>query len=306
MSRILRIGTRRSPLALIQTRHVMKELCDAHNWSQSRIEIVEFDVKGDQILDRALGDIGGKGLFTQELEVGLHNQSIDMAVHSLKDLPIDMPEGLVISTIPKRENVQDAFVSLNYAHIDELRQGAVVGTSSLRRKAQLLAYRPDLKIVPLRGNVGTRLRKLEQQKELDAIVLAVAGLKRLGLEKRVTQTLPSEIMLPAIGQGALAIETRKDDTQLQDWLLSINCEETSICVATEREFLSALDGSCHTPIAGSANKQGEKILFTGRVLSEDGQVSAQVELSGKTPDIGKEAAEQIKASHPALVQSLQS
>jgi hydroxymethylbilane synthase len=266
----LRIGTRGSPLALAQAEMVRARLAASHAMDPAEIEIRIIKTSGDRIQDRNLADIGGKGLFTKELEEALQSDEIDLAVHSMKDVATRLPDGLVISTILDREDPRDAFISLKYKTIAELPAGAVVGTSSLRRQAQLLATRPDLKVVPFRGNVQTRLGKLADG-VADATFLAVAGLNRLGMASRMTQALPPEVMLPAVAQGAVGIEIRESDQRIAALVAPLDHPVTHDAVRCERAFLLRLDGSCRTPIAGHATIDAAGTLtFSGEVLSPDG------------------------------------
>lgn len=264
-----RIGTRGSPLALAQAREVRRRLAQAHNLPESEFEIVTITTSGDRIQNRPLSEAGGKGLFTKEIEEALLAGTIDLAVHSAKDMPTILPDGLVIAAFPPREDVRDAFISSRYAALDALPAGAIVGTSSLRRQAQVLRRRPDLRVVGLRGNVETRLRKLEGG-DADATLLACAGLNRLGLQQRITSPIPSDVMLPAVAQGAIAIEIRAGDDATAALLGSINHEETALCVTAERAFLARLDGSCRTPIAGLATLSSGRLRLLGEILTPDG------------------------------------
>lgn len=261
------IGTRNSKLALWQTNYVAEQL--RKTYPRLQIEIVEIMTKGDKILDVPLAKIGGKGLFTKELEVDLISGKIDLAVHSLKDMPTQLPEGLALGAVTKRLHSGDAFVSNKYASLEELPQGAVVGTSSLRRKAQLLHHRPDLQIKDLRGNVQTRLAKLDQG-DYDAIVLAVAGLKRLGYEQRILEVLPQSVCLPAVGQGALAIEVRAEDEDVKELLKFLDDEDTRIATTAERAFLALLEGGCQVPVGVYAEVKGNELKAEGIIASLDG------------------------------------
>ena len=242
----IRIGTRSSALALWQANHVADTL--RKHYPQCKIELVHHSTKGDRILEKPLAEIGGKGLFTEELEASMRDGSIDLAVHSLKDMPTELPEDLVLGAITERETPCDALVSPKYKTLDQLPQGAKVGTSSLRRQAQLLNRRPDLQISVLRGNVQTRLNKLETE-NFDAIVLAEVGLKRLGLESVITQTFTSDEIIPAVGQGALGIECRKDDAEMLDMLTVLHDDNTMWATRGERSFLRQLEGGCQVPWA---------------------------------------------------------
>ncbi|MBK0096888.1 hydroxymethylbilane synthase [Erwinia sp. S63] len=268
LNKIFRIATRQSPLALWQAQYVQQRLMAAHPGVQ--VELVPMVTKGDIILDTPLAKVGGKGLFVKELELAMLENRADLAVHSMKDVPVDFPEGLGLVTICEREDPRDAFVSNLYNSIDELPQGAIVGTSSLRRQCQLSARRPDLIIRSLRGNVGTRLGKLDAG-EYDAIILAAAGLKRLNLEDRIRQAMPAEISLPAVGQGAVGIECRLDDHQLITLLQALNHADTDVCVRAERAMNTRLEGGCQVPIGSFAVLEDNQLWLRGLVGSPDGQ-----------------------------------
>lgn len=291
----MRIGTRGSPLALAQAHEVRDRLARAHTLPPDQIHIHVIKTSGDQILDRPLADVGGKGLFTKEIEDALLSNEIDLAVHSMKDMQTELPEGLMIGAVLEREDVRDAFISLKFANLDELPRGAVVGTSSLRRQAQLLFLRPDLSVVGFRGNVQTRLRKL-QEGVADATFLAVAGLKRLALQDRITSAIDTAQMLPAVAQGAIAIEIRERDAATASIVAPLNDKPTAIAVSAERAFLARLEGSCRTPIAGHAEVGNGAVHFRGQVLSPDGAVSYAVERRGATTEaikLGVHAADEI-------------
>ncbi|MDV5063258.1 hydroxymethylbilane synthase [Veillonella sp. YH-vei2232] len=277
MRTIIKIGTRKSALALWQAEYVGSEL--KRLYPHITVELVHFDTKGDQILEKPLAEIGGKGLFTAELEAAMHNGDIDLAVHSLKDMPTDLPAGLVLGAISKREEPYDALVSPKYKTLDQLPEGARVGTSSLRRQAQLLHVRPDLQISVLRGNVQTRLRKLEDE-NLDAIVLAQAGLKRLELGERITQTFTADEMIPAVGQGALAIECREDDTEMLEMLARINDESTRQAVEGERSFLRQLNGGCQVPMGVHGTIHKGQLTLKAIISSLDGRTVYEGEITG--------------------------
>lgn len=283
--KILKIATRQSPLALWQAEHIRTRLEALH--ANLKVELVTFVTQGDKILDTPLAKIGGKGLFVKELEAALLDGRADLAVHSMKDVPMALPEGLSLAVICEREDPLDAFVSNTYRHFDELPQGAKVGTSSLRRKCQLLKLRPDLNIIDLRGNVGTRLSKLDSG-SYDAIILASAGLKRLGLSERICHTLQPELSLPAVGQGALGLECRETDQAVRDLILPLLHHDTDVCVRAERAFNAYLEGGCQVPIAGYATLNAGQLHIEGRVGSVDSATLLKVELSG-TP----EQAEQL-------------
>lgn len=273
----LKIATRQSPLALWQAEHIRARLQELH--ADLQVELVTFVTQGDKILDTPLAKIGGKGLFVKELEAALLDGRADLAVHSMKDVPMALPEGLSLAVICEREDPLDAFVSNTYASFDELPQGAKVGTSSLRRKSQILKARPDLEIIDLRGNVGTRLSKLDAG-NYDAIILASAGLKRLGLADRIRHTLKPAVSLPAVGQGALGLECRDRDQAVLDLILPLLHAETDVCVRAERAFNAYLEGGCQVPIAGYATLQNGKIAIEGRVGSVDGATLLKAELQG--------------------------
>lgn len=273
----LKIATRQSPLALWQAEHIRARLQELH--ADLQVELVTFVTQGDKILDTPLAKIGGKGLFVKELEAALLDGRADLAVHSMKDVPMALPEGLSLAVICEREDPLDAFVSNSYTSFDELPQGAKVGTSSLRRKSQILKARPDLEIIDLRGNVGTRLSKLDAG-NYDAIILASAGLKRLGLADRIRHTLKPAVSLPAVGQGALGLECRDRDQAVLDLILPLLHAETDACVRAERAFNAYLEGGCQVPIAGYATLQDGKIAIEGRVGSVDGATLLRAELQG--------------------------
>ncbi|MCA4789461.1 hydroxymethylbilane synthase [Acinetobacter towneri] len=264
----LKIATRQSPLALWQAEHIRARLEAMH--ADLTVELVTFVTQGDKILDTPLAKIGGKGLFVKELEAALMDGRADLAVHSMKDVPMALPEGLSLAVICEREDPLDAFVSNHYASFADLPQGAKVGTSSLRRKCQILKARPDIEIIDLRGNVGTRLSKLDDG-QYDAIILASAGLKRLGLEQRIRHTIQPDLSLPAVGQGALGLECRSQDQAVLDLILPLMDADTNVCVRAERAFNAYLEGGCQVPIAGYATLQNGQLQIEGRVGSVDGQ-----------------------------------
>lgn len=278
-ARTLRIGTRGSPLALAQAHEVRARLSAAHGLSEDTIEIRVYKTTGDAIQDRPLAEVGGKGLFTKEIEEALIAREIDLAVHSMKDMQTELPGGLVIGASLPREDVRDAFISLKYSSLADLPEGAVVGTSSLRRQAQIKRIRPDLKVVGFRGNVQTRLRKLSEG-VADATLLACAGLNRLGMADRITAPIEIDQILPAVAQGAIAIEIREDDAETAKLIAALNDAKTAYCVAAERAFLTRLEGSCRTPIAGLAQLNGETLSFRGMVFSVDGERSFEIEREG--------------------------
>ena len=261
----LKIGTRGSPLALYQARETKARLMAAHGMPDEAIEIVVITTTGDRVRDRPLSEIGGKGLFTKEIEEALFAREIDLAVHSMKDMPSELPDGLAIAALLPREDPRDAFLSPVANSILDLALGATVGSSSVRRAAQLRRLRPDLVIVEFRGNVETRLRKLEQG-VAQATLLACAGLNRLGLQDKITAVIPMEMMLPAAAQGCIGIETNADDAAMRDLLAPLNHGDTATAVNCERAFLATLDGSCRTPLAGNAVVENGRILFRGQAL----------------------------------------
>ena len=265
----IRIGTRGSPLALRQANEVRERLVAAHGPNQHVFEICPFKTTGDRIQDRPLADAGGKGLFTKEIEEALLAESVDIAVHSMKDMATELPKGLAVTCILPREDVRDAFISLKAQSLRELPGGSVVATASLRRQAQVKHLRPDVTVVPMRGNVETRLRKLEAG-EADATLLAMAGLKRLGLTHRATCAIPVEDMLPAAAQGAIAIEIRAADEAMARLLTPINDQATALAVTAERAFLAKLEGSCRMPIAALGQLIEGRLSFRGMILSPDG------------------------------------
>ncbi|MFN0219352.1 MAG: hydroxymethylbilane synthase [Hyphomicrobium sp.] len=303
----IRIGTRGSPLALAQAHEVRDRLKSAHDLSDEAISITIIKTTGDQILDRPLAEIGGKGLFTKEIEDALLAHEIDVAVHSMKDMQTALPDGLAIGAVLPREDVRDAFISLRHASLAEIPAGAVVGTSSLRRQAQLLHKRPDLTVVGFRGNVQTRLRKL-QDGVAEATFLAVAGLKRLGLADRITAPVPIDQMLPAVAQGAIGLEIRAGDAETAEWIAPLNDAATALAVTAERAFLARLEGSCRTPIAGYAHLEAGKLVFRGQVLSPDGKKGYEVARSDapeRAIDVGLSAADDVlsKADPDVLARS---
>jgi hydroxymethylbilane synthase len=291
----LRIGTRGSPLALAQAYETRKRLTKALDTSEDSFEVVVISTSGDRILDRPLKEVGGKGLFTKEIEQDMLDGKIDIAVHSMKDMPVEQPDGLTLGCYLPREDVRDAFVSSRYKNVNELPSGSKVGTSSLRRKAQLKFSRPDLEVVEFRGNVQTRLKKLKDG-VATCTFLAMAGLNRLGLEEVAQSTMNPNEMLPAIAQGAIGIEWREEDRQISDILKKIHHEETGQRLNTERAFLAELDGSCQTPIAGLAIIEGSSLKFTGQVLRTDGSESISETAFGDIEDgprLGREMAQKI-------------
>ncbi|WP_323690141.1 hydroxymethylbilane synthase [Rhizobium sp. AN95] len=291
------IGTRGSPLALAQAYETRNRLMSAHGLPEDMFEIVVLSTKGDRITDRALSEIGGKGLFTEELESQLLSGELDIAVHSSKDMPTVLPKGLYLSAFLPREDMRDAFIGRTAPRLLELPQGAVVGSASLRRQALIRRLRPDLSVIIFRGQVETRLRKLEEG-QADATLLAFAGLKRLGMENVPTDILDPKDFPPAPAQGAICVESRIGDTRMDELLSPINDIPTYDAVTCERAFLAALDGSCRTPIAGFATCHGEELHFSGLILTPDGQTSHSVEISGArkdAEDLGRKAGEDVRA-----------
>lgn len=276
MPRTIRIATRKSALALWQAEYVKTRLEAFH--PNINVELVPMVSRGDKLLDSPLAKIGGKGLFVKELETALLENEADIAVHSMKDVPMDFPEGLGLYCICEREDPRDALVSNKYNSIDELPEGAIVGTSSLRRQAQLLTYRPDLTIHFLRGNVNTRLAKLDAN-EYDGIILAAAGLIRLELANRIRSYIPVEMSLPAVGQGAVGIEARTTDTELHELLKPLHHQQTALCVTTERAMNKHLNGGCQVPIAGYALLNNDQLYLRGLVAQPDGQKVLTAEFS---------------------------
>ncbi len=293
---ILRLGTRGSPLALAQARMVRAALAAAHGFDPERIEIQVIRTSGDRIQDRPLAEVGGKGLFTKEIEEALVAGLIDFAVHSSKDMPTVLPPGLMLSAFMERDDPRDAFISRKAKSIADLPRGATVGTASLRRQAMMKRRRPDLVIVPLRGNVETRLRKLDEG-VADATLLALAGLKRLGLADAATAVLDVDEFLPAVGQGAIGIEARAGDSRTRELLGSINHADTFSALAAERAFLAVLDGSCRTPIGGYATISGGKIRFRGMIVKPDGSEAFEAAREGSALDaerLGTDAGGELK------------
>ena len=294
---LIRIGTRGSPLALAQATMVRAALARAHGVAEDAIEITVIRTTGDTIQDRPLSDVGGKGLFTKEIEQALIDGTVDLAVHSAKDMVTVLPAGLVLAACLPREDARDVLVSRAAKSIAELPQGATVGTASLRRQAQLKMLRPDLAVVPLRGNVETRLKKIAEG-VADATILALAGLKRLGLERAAAAVLEPDAFLPAVGQGAIGLETRANDDKTRQLIAPINDPATLIAVTAERAFLAVLDGSCKTPIAGHARIAGAALSFRGLIAKPDGSKSFAAAREGAVIDavaIGADAGRELKA-----------
>ncbi len=290
------VGSRRSKLAMTQTKWVIEQLKKLD--PSYEFEIKEIVTKGDKILDVTLSKVGGKGLFVKEIEQAMLDKEIDMAVHSMKDMPAVLPEGLVIGCIPVREDHRDALISKNHVKFNDLKPGAIIGTSSLRRGAQILAKRPDLEIKWIRGNIDTRLEKLKNE-DYDAIILAAAGLSRIGWARDVvTEFLEPEICLPAVGQGALSIECRGNDQEVLDLLEKFTCPKTSKTVRAERAFLNKMEGGCQVPIAGFAQiNDHDEIIMTALVASPDGKTIFKTQKTGLEPEkVGEEIADHLIAN----------
>ncbi len=277
----LKIGTRGSQLALFQANWVKDQLVQTH--PDLKVTLMKIKTTGDKIQDAPLAKIGGKGLFVKEIEEALLKNRTDLAVHSIKDVPTEFPKGLHLSVITKREDPRDVFISRDGRMLKELAQGAKIGTSSLRRQAQLLRFRSDFELIPLRGNLDTRLKKLKTM-NLDGIVLAMAGVKRLGLEGEITEILPIEISLPAIGQGALGIETRMDDKDVEGQIRFLNDRDSSVAITAERAFLKKLEGGCQVPIAAYAQRIGATLQIDGLVGTVDGKRLLKHHLEGPIED----------------------
>ncbi|AML51331.1 hydroxymethylbilane synthase [Falsihalocynthiibacter arcticus] len=296
----LNIGTRGSPLALAQAYETRARLMAAFDLPEAAFNIVAIKTTGDRVQDRALREIGGKGLFTKEIEEALLDKSIDIAVHSMKDMPVEQPEGLVLSTYLPREDVRDAFISPTVARLADLPLGAVVGTSSMRRHAQLKKVRPDLDVIEFRGNVQTRLKKLSEG-VASCTFLAMAGLNRLGMTHVVASAIEVSEMLPAVAQGAIGIEQRADDVRSSEMLAAIHDIQTGQRLVAERAFLAALDGSCETPIAGLAEISGETLRLRGEIIRPDGSESLSDEISGPIStgaEMGLTLANRLRARAP--------
>jgi hydroxymethylbilane synthase len=292
MSEII-IGTRKSQLAVAQSTLVAEEL--AEKFPDYKFSLKKMSTKGDRIIDRSLIEIGGKGLFIKEIEIALLNQEIDLAVHSLKDMPGEIANEFELIATPQRANPLDVLISKDDRILEELPQGAKIGTGSLRRKAQLLNYRPDLEIVPIRGNIDTRIKKLYSQ-DLDAIVLAAAGLERMGWSDKISQYLEPAISLPAVGQGVLVLEVRSNDDSIKELVKGINHHDTYVRVAAERSFLSYLEGSCKIPIAAYAQIEDDELSIEGMVASLDGSRLLRAKLKGsraEAKELGVKLAQRL-------------
>ncbi|MGB7431016.1 MAG: hydroxymethylbilane synthase, partial [Ahrensia sp.] len=293
----IKIGTRGSPLALAQAHEVRALLSAAHGIAEDTIEICVISTAGDRILDRPLSEIGGKGLFTEELEAQLIDGRIDIAVHSSKDMPTQLPDGLALTAFLKREDPRDAFIGKLAPKLSDMPEGSVIGTSSLRRQALVRRARPDLTVVGFRGNVQTRLRKLSEG-VADATLLANAGLRRLGMADVITDLIDMDVFPPAPGQGAICIEGRSGDARTDALVTPLNDMATQLALQCERAFLGALDGSCRTPIAGHARIDGDTMELKGTVLTPDGSISHDIEMSGPVSDaegLGQRAGDAIRA-----------
>ena len=290
------IGTRGSPLALAQAREVRAKLAKAHALDSERIAIRVLRTSGDAIQDRPLYDVGGKGLFTKEIEEALLAGSIDFAVHSAKDVPTFLPEAAWLAAWLPREDPRDVFISPHARRLQDLKAGAVVGTASLRRQAMVLRLRPDLNVVTFRGNVETRLRKLAEG-QADATILALAGLKRLGLEEKASSIFTFDEVLPSAGQGAIAIESRRDDDRINALLAPINDSDTAVALSAERSFLALLDGTCRTPIGGHCTVDGGRVHFRGIIISPDGREFFETTRDGSRHEasaLGTDAAHELR------------
>jgi len=298
------VGSRRSKLAITQTNWVIEQLKKAG--APFEFEVKEIVTKGDQILDVTLSKVGGKGLFVKEIEAALLNQEIDFAVHSMKDMPAILPNGLTIGAVPPREDARDVLISKDKKSLDQLRKGAIIGTSSLRRSAQLLSIRNDLEIKWIRGNIDTRIDKLNNE-DYDAIILAAAGMKRMGWsEEVVTQFLDTSACVPAVGQGALAIECREVDEELIQYLQLINCSKTNAAVQAERTYLQRMEGGCQVPIAGYAEWIDDEIQLTALVASPNGKTIYKETVKGTDPiEIGNIASNRlIEQGAKALIEEV--
>ncbi|MCO6540130.1 MAG: hydroxymethylbilane synthase [Gilliamella sp.] len=289
----IRIATRKSPLALWQANFVKQQILTNH--PNLTVELIPMVTKGDVLLDSPLSKIGGKGLFVKQLEQAILNNEADIAVHSIKDIPAEFPEGLTLATICKRDDVRDSFISNKYSNIDELPNGAIIGTSSLRRQCQLRAKYPHLQIKDLRGNVGTRLAKLDNQ-QYDAIILASAGLKRLALQDRIKQYIDTDLILPAVGQGAIGIETRADDKKILEILSVLDDKHSRVCIEAERAMNKALQGGCQVPIACYSQLNNNILSLQGLVGRIDGSKIIKGTLEGSITEaekLGKELAKRL-------------
>lgn len=299
-TRPIRIGTRGSRLAMLQAEAVRDALAEKHGFAAEDLEVVAIRTSGDRIRDRPLAEVGGKGLFSKEIERALGAGEVDLAVHSAKDMETFLPDGLTIGAVLAREDPRDALIAHKATSLDGLPEGALVGSASLRREALLKRARPDLRFALLRGNVPTRLQRIEAG-DFDATLLAAAGLRRLGLTERITALLETDDFLPACGQGVVAVECRADDAGIRELLTAIDHRETALALVCERAFLAALDGSCRTPIAGYARPENGHLHFHGKLLSEDGSALCEAGVSGRAEDaeaLGQEAGEEIRSKAP--------
>ena len=277
----IRIGTRGSDLALVQANWVgdrLRSMCP--DWS---VEVVPIKTRGDRMQDISLVEFGGKGIFVKEIEEALLRGDIDMAVHSMKDVPVDLPGGLVIGAVPEREDPRDVLISREGRKIEGLARGARIGTGSLRREMQVRVLMPDIEVVPIRGNIDTRIRKIVTE-NLDGIIIAAAGMKRMGRAAEISQYIPLEVMMPSAGQGVLGIEVREDDDKTRDLISPLNHSDTVVEISAERAFLRHLGGGCQVPIAGIASKQGDTLIIKGLVGSVDGRVMIMDEIRGNSQD----------------------
>lgn len=294
---ILSIGTRGSPLALAQAHLTRDLLCAAHGWAKAQVGIKIIQTSGDMIQDRPLSEVGGKGLFTKEIETALLAKEIDIAVHSGKDMATTLPEGLTIFAALPREDMRDVFLSRENLPLSQTQQSAVIGTASLRRSAQVQLLRPDLTTINFRGNVQTRLRKL-QEGQVAGTLLALAGLKRLGLDRQLNfEILPMQDFLPAVAQGIIVIEGREEDAQTHAWLAPLHCEKTHKALVTERAFLRQLDGSCRTPLAGFAQLIGETLHFKGEAYFNHTRFAVQFQ-GEDAESLGLKAGQALRAALP--------
>ncbi|HOO89210.1 MAG TPA: hydroxymethylbilane synthase [Syntrophales bacterium] len=289
----IRIGTRGSDLALVQANWVSDRLRGLHK--DLSVEIVPIRTRGDRMQNISLVEIGGKGVFVKEIEEALLRGDIDIAVHSMKDVPVDLPEGLIIGTIPEREDSRDVLISREGRKMEGLPKGARIGTGSLRRRMQIKSLMPDIEIVPIRGNIDTRIKKIVTE-NLDGIIIAAAGMKRMGRSREITQYIPLEVMMPSVGQGVLGLESREDDRVVEELIRPLNHPDSMVELSAERTFLRCLGGGCQVPIAGIARKQGDSLIMKGLVGSVDGRVMIMDEVRGNSDDwedVGSTLAENI-------------
>ena len=302
---LIRIGTRASSLAVCQAQEVKNTILQkCPKYQDSDIEIIKITTSGDKLLDKKISMIGNKGLFTKEIEESLLNNDIDIAVHSMKDLPAILPQGLIISAVLPREDARDAFIAKNYKELSQLPKNAIIATSSIRRKAMLLHYRKDLNIIDIRGGIKTRLRKFKEL-NIDAMILAVSGLNRIGYSNEITQKIPYNIMLPAVGQGALAIESRADNTKIREILEVINHENTEISVNSERSFMFEIGGDCNTPMACYTVIDNDNVTISGEILHPLGEEKFSLTRQGHISDLQKiiiDMAHEMKTNAHNLLQ----